>query len=89
MFHDMLKYHLENTDPYDVVIVGDDAALQFAMALLPAFSTMIKNKSPKTLRIALMIKKYSGELLSPRALNVLEKKLYKNVNISPTNMMRR
>ncbi len=21
MFHDMLKYHLENTDPYDVVIV--------------------------------------------------------------------
>ena len=29
MFHDMLKYHLENTDPYDVVIVGDDAALQF------------------------------------------------------------
>ena len=26
-----------------------------------------------------MIKKYSGELLSPRALNVLEKKLYKNV----------
>ena len=35
-----------------------------------------------------MIKKYSGELLSPRALNVLEKKLYKNVNISPTNMMR-
>ena len=31
MFHDMLKYHLENTDPYDVVIVGDDAALQFAM----------------------------------------------------------
>ena len=31
MFHDMLKYHLENTDPYDVVIVGDDAALQFVM----------------------------------------------------------
>ena len=31
MFHDMLAYHLENTDPYDVVIVGDDAALQFAM----------------------------------------------------------
>ena len=31
MFHDMLKYHLENTEPYDVVIVGDDAALQFAM----------------------------------------------------------
>ena len=23
MFHDMLKYHLENTDPYDVVIVGE------------------------------------------------------------------
>lgn len=31
MFHDMVKYHLENTDPYDVVIVGDDGALQFAM----------------------------------------------------------
>ena len=31
MFHDMLQYHLENTAPYDVVIVGDDAALQFAM----------------------------------------------------------
>ena len=31
MFHEMLKYHLENTDPYDVVIVGDDAALQFVM----------------------------------------------------------
>ena len=31
MFHDMLKYHLENTDPYDVVIVGDDAALRFAI----------------------------------------------------------
>lgn len=31
MFHDMLKYHLENTDPYGVVIVGDDAALLFAM----------------------------------------------------------
>ena len=31
MFHDMLKYHLEMTDPYDVGSVGDDAALQFAM----------------------------------------------------------
>lgn len=31
MFHDMLKYHLENTDPYGAVIVGDDAALLFAM----------------------------------------------------------
>ena len=31
MFHDTLQYHLTNTDPYDVVIVGDDAALQFAM----------------------------------------------------------
>ena len=31
MFHDMLKYHLENTDPYDVIIVGDDAALRFAI----------------------------------------------------------
>lgn len=31
MFHDMLQYHLENTDPYDAVITGDDAALQFAM----------------------------------------------------------
>ena len=52
--------------------------METAQPLLPAFSTMIKNISPKTLRIALMIKKYSGELLSPRALNVLEKKLYKN-----------
>ena len=31
MFREMLEYHLQNTDPYDVVIVGDDAALQFAM----------------------------------------------------------
>lgn len=31
MFHDMLKYHLENMDPYDVIIVGDDAALRFAI----------------------------------------------------------
>jgi len=36
-----------------------------------------------------MIRKYSGELLSPNALKVLEKKLYKNVNISPQNMIRR
>ena len=31
MFHDMVKYHLEHTEPYDVVIVGDDGALQFAV----------------------------------------------------------
>ena len=31
MFYEMLKYHLDNSDPYDVVIVGDDAALRFAM----------------------------------------------------------
>ena len=36
-----------------------------------------------------MIRKYKGELLSPSALKVLEKKLYKNVNISPQNMIRR
>lgn len=32
MFYTMLKYHLDHSDPYDVVIVGDDAALRFAMA---------------------------------------------------------
>ena len=33
-------------------------------------------------RIALMIRKYKGDALSPNALRVLEKKLYKNVNIN-------
>ena len=32
MFDEMLKYHLDHSDPYDVVIVGDDAALRYAMA---------------------------------------------------------
>lgn len=31
MFHDGLKYRLEHVEPYDVVILGDDAALRFAM----------------------------------------------------------
>lgn len=31
MFHDGLKYRLEQVPPYDVVILGDDAALRFAM----------------------------------------------------------
>jgi len=30
-FHDYLKYKLENLPAYDAIIVGDDAALQFAM----------------------------------------------------------
>ena len=32
MFGEMMKYHLDHSDPYDVVIVGDDAALRYAMA---------------------------------------------------------
>ena len=31
LFHDTMAYHMENTEPYDVIIVGDDAALLFAM----------------------------------------------------------
>ena len=31
LFHDSLKYRLENVAPYDAVILGDDAALLFAM----------------------------------------------------------
>lgn len=31
LFHDRLSYKLEKTAPYDVVIVGDDAALQFVI----------------------------------------------------------
>lgn len=31
LFHDGLKYRLENVPPYDVVILGDDAALLFAL----------------------------------------------------------
>lgn len=31
LFHDGLKYRLEHVEPYDVVILGDDAALLFAM----------------------------------------------------------
>ena len=31
LFHDGLKYRLEHVPPYDVVILGDDAALLFAM----------------------------------------------------------
>ena len=31
LFHDGLKYRMEHVDPYDAVILGDDAALLFAM----------------------------------------------------------
>ncbi len=30
-FHDRLKYQLEHVEPYDVIIVGDDAAFDFAI----------------------------------------------------------
>ncbi len=32
LFHNLLKYKLESLPPYDAVIVGDDNALQFALA---------------------------------------------------------
>ena len=53
------------------------------------FNTMTKNRSPKILSTALIIRKYNGDALSPSALKVLEKKLYRNVNISPRKMIRR
>lgn len=31
LFYNILEYKLSNLDPYDAIIVGDDAALQFAM----------------------------------------------------------
>ena len=31
LFHDSLKYRMEHVEPYDAVILGDDAALLFAM----------------------------------------------------------
>ncbi|MGB8452316.1 MAG: hypothetical protein WCD89_08290 [Anaerocolumna sp.] len=31
LFYNLLKYKMENLEPYDAVIVGDDNALQFAM----------------------------------------------------------
>ena len=31
LFHDGLKYRLEHVEPYDVIILGDDAALVFAL----------------------------------------------------------
>ena len=40
-------------------------------------------------RIALIIRKYKGDALSPNALKVLEKKLYKNVNINPRKIIRK
>ena len=48
-----------------------------------------KNKSRTTLSAALMIRKISGARLSPRALSVLEKKLYMKVKISPPKMILR
>ena len=59
-----------------------------AHPLLPILSTITKNKSPITLSTELAIRKYRGVWLSPRALNVLEKKLYRNVNTRPMNMIR-
>lgn len=31
LFHDGLKYRLEHVEPYDIIILGDDAALVFAL----------------------------------------------------------
>ena len=62
--------------------------VDMAHPLLPILSTITKNRSPITLSTELAIRKYRGVWLSPRALNVLEKKLYKNVNTRPMNMMR-
>ena len=62
--------------------------VDMAHPLLPILSTITKNRSPITLSTELAIRKYRGVWLSPRALNVLEKKLYRNVNTRPMNMMR-
>ena len=62
--------------------------VDMAHPLLPILSTITKNKSPITLSTELAIRKYRGVWLSPRALNVLEKKLYRNVNTRPMNMIR-
>ena len=62
--------------------------VDMAHPLLPILSTITKNRSPITLSTELAIRKYRGVWLSPRALNVLEKKLYRNVNTRPMNMIR-
>ena len=41
------------------------------------------------MRIALIIRKIRGALLSPRALSVLEKKLYIKVKVSPLKIIHR
>jgi len=50
MFYTMLKYHLDHSDPYDVVIVGDDAALRFAMA----FREDLFDGIPIVLKVSMM-----------------------------------
>jgi hypothetical protein len=46
-----------------------------AQPTLPILSTITKNKSPNIFKTELIIKKYSGERLSPNARNVLAKQL--------------
>ena len=53
--------------------------VEIPQPLHPAFKTTTKNRSPKIFKMALTIRKYKGELLSPRARRVAEKKLYKKV----------
>ena len=76
-------YIIQNTQHIISLITVD-----MAQPLLPILSTITKNKSPSMLSTELAIRKYSGVWLSPSALSVLEKKLYRNVNTSPINIMR-
>ena len=48
-----------------------------AHPLLPACKTTTKNKSPKIFKMELIIKKYRGDLLSPKARSVLAKSCIK------------
>ena len=61
--------------------------VEMAHPLLPACKTTTKNKSPKIFRMELIIKKYRGDLLSPKARSVLAKKLYKKVKTKPAKMI--
>ena len=61
--------------------------VEIPQPLHPAFKTTTKNRSPKIFKMALTIRKYKGELLSPRARRVAEKKLYKKVKTSPVKIM--
>ena len=60
--------------------------VEMAHPLLPACTTT-KNKSPKIFRMELIIKKYRGDLLSPKARSVLAKKLYKKVKTKPAKII--